>query len=347
MRHVLRACPEAAPWLAATPVAARAPAAPPAPHHHTTATTTTTTTNPSNPRCPPPLPPSLPACAQRLCPSGVGLNGEAAGRRLPALCVRGAAVWWVAGAQVLGRTSTAGRAVCVGVAWAQPPAGLSPAPQGSLPAPPWPMRPGPSQLQSPARRRASLRPAACPAKGYTAHVLGYTVHAVVEAVVAVGEPGCLDDSLLLILPLMEASPAMLTAAPGFRLLPMPLAAAYGRLSRGLRCAAWPGWQGLAALEVRPFIALFLPAARAQGREASYLGLHPCCACWPPPAGGPVWRRCRGQGGSRVCVGVQGGQEVQGVRDRRHAAQPQPLRCPAPATTRTGDHALSCSFSRVP
>ncbi|KAL4434124.1 hypothetical protein ABPG75_000565 [Micractinium tetrahymenae] len=45
---------------------------------------------------------------------------------------------------------------------------------------------------------------ACPAKGYTAHVLGYTVHAVVEAVVAVGEPGCLDDSLLLILPLMEA-----------------------------------------------------------------------------------------------------------------------------------------------
>ncbi|PSC76593.1 small subunit processome component 20-like protein [Micractinium conductrix] len=45
---------------------------------------------------------------------------------------------------------------------------------------------------------------ACPARGYTAHVLGYTVHAVVEAVVAVGEPGCLDDSLLLILPLMEA-----------------------------------------------------------------------------------------------------------------------------------------------
>ena len=29
------------------------------------------------------------------------------------------------------------------------------------------------------------------------------MHAVVEAVVAVGEPGCLDDSLLLILPLME------------------------------------------------------------------------------------------------------------------------------------------------
>ncbi|KAL4860053.1 Small subunit processome component 20 [Chlorella vulgaris] len=45
---------------------------------------------------------------------------------------------------------------------------------------------------------------ACPPKGYTAHVLGYTVHAVVEAVVQVGEPGCLDDSLLMLLPLMEA-----------------------------------------------------------------------------------------------------------------------------------------------
>ena len=46
------------------------------------------------------------------------------------------------------------------------------------------------------------RCAACPAKGFTAHVLGYTVHAVVEAVCQAGEPGCLDDSLLLILPLM-------------------------------------------------------------------------------------------------------------------------------------------------
>lgn len=46
-------------------------------------------------------------------------------------------------------------------------------------------------------------PAACPPKGFTAHVLGYTVHAVIEAVAQVGQPGCLDDSLLMILPLME------------------------------------------------------------------------------------------------------------------------------------------------
>ena len=45
--------------------------------------------------------------------------------------------------------------------------------------------------------------AACPPKGYTAHILGYTVHAVVEAVTKVGAPSCLDDSLLMILPLME------------------------------------------------------------------------------------------------------------------------------------------------
>lgn len=45
--------------------------------------------------------------------------------------------------------------------------------------------------------------AACPPRGFTAHVLGYTLHAVVEAVAAAGTPGCLDDSLLLILPLME------------------------------------------------------------------------------------------------------------------------------------------------
>jgi hypothetical protein len=31
------------------------------------------------------------------------------------------------------------------------------------------------------------------------------VHAVVEAVTKVGAPGCLDDSLLMILPLMEVS----------------------------------------------------------------------------------------------------------------------------------------------
>lgn len=34
-------------------------------------------------------------------------------------------------------------------------------------------------------------------------MLGYTVHAVIEAVAQVGQPGCLDDSLLMILPLME------------------------------------------------------------------------------------------------------------------------------------------------
>ncbi|PRW58885.1 small subunit processome component 20-like protein [Chlorella sorokiniana] len=45
---------------------------------------------------------------------------------------------------------------------------------------------------------------ACPPKGFTAHVLGYTVNAVIEAVAQVGQPGCLDDSLLMILPLMEA-----------------------------------------------------------------------------------------------------------------------------------------------
>lgn len=46
-------------------------------------------------------------------------------------------------------------------------------------------------------------PAACPPKGFTAHVLGYTINAVIEAVAQVGQPGCLDDSLLMILPLME------------------------------------------------------------------------------------------------------------------------------------------------
>lgn len=54
--------------------------------------------------------------------------------------------------------------------------------------------------------------AACPPKGYLAHVLGYTVHAVVEAVAAVGQPGCVDDCLLLLLPLMEASGGLLHRA---------------------------------------------------------------------------------------------------------------------------------------
>eukprot|EP00887_Chlorella_sp_A99_P000887 scaffold5.g887.t1 len=45
---------------------------------------------------------------------------------------------------------------------------------------------------------------ACPQQGYTAHVLGYTLHAVLEGVAAVVAPGSLDDSLALILPLMEA-----------------------------------------------------------------------------------------------------------------------------------------------
>ena len=57
-------------------------------------------------------------------------------------------------------------------------------------------------LTSPAPR--PHRPAACPPKGYTAHVLGYTVHAVVAAACSVAAPGDLDDSLLQLLALMEA-----------------------------------------------------------------------------------------------------------------------------------------------
>ena len=47
---------------------------------------------------------------------------------------------------------------------------------------------------------------ACPARGYTAHVLGYTVHATLQGVVKGPHwtPGALDDCLDLILPLMEA-----------------------------------------------------------------------------------------------------------------------------------------------
>ena len=35
---------------------------------------------------------------------------------------------------------------------------------------------------------------------------------------------------------------------------------------------------------------------------------------PTSAGGSVWRGCRGEGGGRVCEGLQGGQEVPGLRD---------------------------------
>lgn len=72
------------------------------------------------------------------------------------------------------------------------PAPLSPCRVHTLPAPNTP--PAVATLPS---------PPACPPKGFTAHVLGYTVHAVIEAVAQVGQPGCLDDSLLMILPLME------------------------------------------------------------------------------------------------------------------------------------------------
>ena len=63
----------------------------------------------------------------------------------------------------------------------------------------------PPAASPPCRPPLPLPRAACPPKGYTAHVLGYTVHAVIEAVAQVGQPGCQDDSLLMILPLMEAS----------------------------------------------------------------------------------------------------------------------------------------------
>ena len=60
-----------------------------------------------------------------------------------------------------------------------------------------------ARAPSPAPHALPCPVAACPPKGYTAHILGYTVHAVVEAVTKVGAPGCLDDSLLMIMPLME------------------------------------------------------------------------------------------------------------------------------------------------
>ncbi|KAL0044331.1 hypothetical protein WJX82_000142 [Trebouxia sp. C0006] len=45
---------------------------------------------------------------------------------------------------------------------------------------------------------------ACPAKGYTAHVLGYTLHAILETVSKGAAPGALDGYLDRILPVMEA-----------------------------------------------------------------------------------------------------------------------------------------------
>ncbi len=48
--------------------------------------------------------------------------------------------------------------------------------------------------------------AALPEHGFTAHVMGYTAHAVLEALVGnVSEqpPGVLDDSVELVLPLLE------------------------------------------------------------------------------------------------------------------------------------------------
>lgn len=64
-------------------------------------------------------------------------------------------------------------------------------------------------------------------------MLGYTVHAVVEAVAAVGEPGCLDDSLLLILPLMEVGAPALAAPCSL------LAVARTRLQTGLAALPEP------------------------------------------------------------------------------------------------------------
>ncbi|KAL0018407.1 hypothetical protein WJX79_009395 [Trebouxia sp. C0005] len=45
---------------------------------------------------------------------------------------------------------------------------------------------------------------ACPAKGYTAHVLGYTLHAILETISKGAAPGALDGYLDRILPVMEA-----------------------------------------------------------------------------------------------------------------------------------------------
>ncbi|KAL0035339.1 hypothetical protein WJX77_001780 [Trebouxia sp. C0004] len=45
---------------------------------------------------------------------------------------------------------------------------------------------------------------ACPAKGYTAHVLGYTLHAILDTVSKGAAPGALDGYLDRILPVMEA-----------------------------------------------------------------------------------------------------------------------------------------------
>lgn len=45
---------------------------------------------------------------------------------------------------------------------------------------------------------------ACPPKGYLAHVLGFAQHAVLEAVLPSGGPGCADGALEKILPTVEA-----------------------------------------------------------------------------------------------------------------------------------------------
>ena len=46
---------------------------------------------------------------------------------------------------------------------------------------------------------------ALPDRGFTAHVLGYTLHSVLEGVApaAAEQPGCIDDCLPMILPIIE------------------------------------------------------------------------------------------------------------------------------------------------
>ena len=130
-----------------------------------------------------------PAVSQRRCARCAGVHGEAAGAPLPALCVRGPAERWVPRCRC--RRRPVPPPLLDG--WRQRSARwASKGPHASHPVTPHPALP----LLAPLA-------AACPPKGYTAHVLGYTVHAVIEGVAAVGQPGCLDDSLLQILPLME------------------------------------------------------------------------------------------------------------------------------------------------
>ncbi|KAK9818396.1 hypothetical protein WJX72_012002 [[Myrmecia] bisecta] len=105
--------------------------------------------------------------------------------------------------------------------------------------------------------------AALPARGYTAHVLGYTVHAVLDSLAKGAEAGALDDCLQQVLPLMEADlfgdVADAKEAAEFA----------GAYKEAKKCRAYDTYQLLARMVTfRTHIGLLLSSVRVHLGEAS-------------------------------------------------------------------------------